>query len=131
MSKKENTPKQLLKQAVAFALDEADSEIIQEFFGSEISVSPCEYALRYREQYQHYFEFLEGLEKDGIIFEHEDNYGGEGRGDDYWSVYSFTNGTEVVYVKFDGWYASYNGAEYDEWYFVEPEQKTITVFERV
>lgn len=131
MSKTEKNPKQLLKQAVAFALNEADSEITQEFFDSEISVTPSEYVLENREHYQHYFEFLEGLDKDGISFEHEANYGGEGQGDAYWSVYSFTNGTEVVYVKFDGWYASYNGAEYDEWYFVEPKQKTITVFERV
>lgn len=131
MSKKEKTTKQLLKQAVAFALREADDEIIHEFFGSDISETPSEWILENPEPYKYYFDFLDGLEKDGIRFEYEDNYGGEGQGDAYWSVYSFTNGTEVVYVKFDGWYASYNGAEYDEWYFVEPEQKTITVFERV
>lgn len=65
-----------------------------------------------------------------IKFEHVDNYGGEEQGRDYWSIYSFSNDTDVVYVKFDGWYASYHGSEYDEWYFVEPRQVQVTQFER-
>lgn len=51
-------------------------------------------------------------------------------GDEYWSVYSFTDGKETVYIKFDGWYQSYNGSEFTEWFFVEPKQKTVTIFEK-
>ena len=57
-----------------------------------------------------------------------DNFGGEGQGEDYWSVYSFTDGDNVVYVQFDGWYASYNGSEYSEWFFVKPKQVVVTKF---
>jgi len=60
----------------------------------------------------------------------EDNYGGEGQGDEYWYVYRFRRGDEVAYVKFDGYYASYCGSEFHEWFFVKPAQKTITVFKR-
>lgn len=60
-----------------------------------------------------------------------DSYGGEEQGKDYWAVYSFTDGQEVVYVQFDGWYASYNGSEYEEWFFVEPKQVTVTQFFKI
>ena len=57
-----------------------------------------------------------------------DNHGGEGEGDSYWSVYSFTDGDNVVYVQFDGWYASYNGSEFTEWFFVEPKEVLVTKY---
>jgi hypothetical protein len=60
-----------------------------------------------------------------------DNHGGEGEGEDYWSVYSFTDGDNVVYVQFDGWYASYNGAEFTEWFFVEPKEVMVTQYEKI
>jgi hypothetical protein len=69
-------------------------------------------------------------EKD-IDIKFETYYGGEGMGDAYWAVYSFTRYDEKVYVKFDGYYQSYNGAEYNEHFFVEPKQVTVTKFFRV
>ena len=65
----------------------------------------------------------------GITCKCVDNYDGEDQGSDYWSVYSFTKDNETVYVKFQGWYASHYGSEYQSWSFVEPKQKTVTVFE--
>jgi hypothetical protein len=67
----------------------------------------------------------------GIKHEYEDSFGGEGHGEEYWSVYSFTKGSETVYVKFDGSYASYNGSEYDDYYFVEPKQVMVTRYEKI
>lgn len=58
-----------------------------------------------------------------------DNYGGEDQGSDYWSVHEFSKDSEKVYVKFQGWYASHYGSEYQEYLFVEPKQKLVTVFE--
>lgn len=57
----------------------------------------------------------------GISVEHVDGYGGEDCGRDYWSVYSFKDNKtgEKVYVKFDGWYASHYGSEYEGWLFVK------------
>lgn len=58
-----------------------------------------------------------------------DDYGGEGQGDDYYTVFGFTKGDETVYVKFEGYYASHYGSEYQSWSFVKPVKKTITVYE--
>jgi hypothetical protein len=47
----------------------------------------------------------------GFEFRAEDHYGGEGQGEEYWSVVKVTRGDEVAFIKFTGWYASFNGAE--------------------
>ncbi len=60
-----------------------------------------------------------------------DSYGGEDQGSDFYSVILIRNPDnhdEQYYIKFQGWYASYNGVEYDNWSFVEPKQKTVTVY---
>lgn len=113
-----------LKQKVAELLNEADSDIIQEFFHSEISDNITWDS-------EEIADFRKKLSDVGIRFEHVDNYGGEEQGRDYWSIYAFHDEAHVVYVKFDGWYASYHGSEYEEWFFVEPRQVQVTQFERV
>ena len=66
-------------------------------------------------------------------WEEIDQYGGEGQGDTWYSIKYFKD--HDVYLKCDGYYQSYNGTEfYDGWdnvYEVKPEQKTITVFEKI
>ena len=60
-----------------------------------------------------------------------DSYGGEDQGSDFYSVILIRNPDdhdEQYYIKFQGWYASYDGAEYHNWSFVEPKQKTITIY---
>ena len=116
-----------LKQFVENLLrDEAYQEIVHAYlFHSEYNSEPSKWDPDEEK------EFRAALAEAGVVCQHEDNYGGEGQGDDYWSVYSFTRGDEKVYVKFNGWYASYNGAEFTEWFFVEPKEKVITVFEPV
>lgn len=112
-----------LKQKVTDLLNEADSDIIQEFFHSEISDNITGDS-------EEIEDFRKKLSDVGIRFEHVDNYGGEEQGRDYWSIYAFHDEAHVVYVKFDGWYASYHGSEYEEWFFVEPRQVQVTQFER-
>ena len=65
----------------------------------------------------------------GVTFKPVDSYGGEDQGHDYWCVWEFTRGDEVVRFKFDGWYASYDGATFEQVYEVSLVQKTITVWE--
>lgn len=60
-----------------------------------------------------------------------DSYGGEGRGEEYWKVFSLTQGTTTRTFKLDGYYSSYSEGGYDEFYEVTPELKTITVWTRV
>ena len=116
-----------LKQFVENLLrDEAYGDLIYDsLFHSEYNSEPSKWASDEEK------EFRAALTEAGVVCRREDNYGGEGQGDDYWSVYSFTRGDEKVYVKFNGWYASYNGAEFTEWFFVEPKEKVITVFDRL
>jgi hypothetical protein len=67
----------------------------------------------------------------GISFKLVDSYGGEDQGSDYYTVYKFTDNDtgEEVYAKFQGWYQSYDGAEYESWSFVQPKEKTVIVYE--
>lgn len=58
----------------------------------------------------------------------QDRYGGEGQGEEYWSVYLFKTSDETFFVKFDGYYASYNGADFNDWFFVEPKQVMVTKY---
>lgn len=67
----------------------------------------------------------------GLTLKNEASFGGEGQGEAYWSVYSITNGTDTVYVKFDGYYMSYDGSTYERWFFVEPKQVMVTEYDEV
>lgn len=61
-----------------------------------------------------------------------DSYGGEGQGTDYWTVIQVRlpgDDSETALVKLEGWYASYEGADYNDWRFVQSRQKTITVYD--
>lgn len=65
-------------------------------------------------------------------FKSVDSFGGEGCGDECWTVIEVrdpTNQDETLLVKLYGWYASYDGADYSDWQFVTPRQKTITVYD--
>ena len=77
--------------------------------------------------------YVEDWESDALPFEYKgvDSHGGEGQGSDFYSVILVRNPDnhdEQYHIKFQGWYTSYAGAEYDEWSFVEPKQKTITIY---
>lgn len=74
------------------------------------------------------YEVLAKAAELGLTVEFEDSHGGEGEGDQYWSVYSFTKDNQTVHVKFNGWYASHYGSEFTEWFFVKPKQVTVTQF---
>lgn len=57
-----------------------------------------------------------------VTFKNVAQKGGEGEGKEYWSVYEFTRGDEKVFIKFDGWYASYVGSEFQDMFQVEPRE---------
>lgn len=58
-----------------------------------------------------------------------DSTGGENEGSNLTITYEVSNGDHTVYVQFSGWYQSYEGGEYEEWDFVEPKKKEVTVYE--
>ena len=67
----------------------------------------------------------------GLQWEQVDQYGGEGKGDTWYSIKYFPE--YDIYIRVDGWYQSYNGTEFhDGWDSckeVRPQQKTIIVYE--
>lgn len=114
----------MLNKLIKSLLNEEDNEVKREFFHTEIDPK------RDTWDSEEVREFKKKLSDNSITFKLEDRYGGEDQGSDYWSVYSFSNDKEVVFIKFDGWYASYEGSTYEEFYEVQAVEKTITVFEK-
>jgi hypothetical protein len=75
---------------------------------------------------------LAALNNKGIECKLEDHHGGEGEGEDYWTVWQFTRqGEEAVYVEFQGYYYSYDGSTFQEWFFVEPREVLVTQYFRI
>lgn len=58
-----------------------------------------------------------------------DEYGGEDCGSTYYTVWQFdlNNGT-TFYLRFDGWYASHYGCDYQDFREVKPKEVTKIEF---
>lgn len=68
----------------------------------------------------------------GFIVQGVDQHGGEGMGESYWVVFSVERDMQKEFFKLDGWYASYNGHEFDNYLdFNEVKQveKVVKVWE--
>jgi hypothetical protein len=117
----------MLKDKIKELLSNADSDILNQFFGSEIGNEDSKW------DSEEVIEFKNKLRENNIAFEHTECFGGEGMGDQYWSVYKFTGAEEsnFLYVKFNGWYQSYNGSEYTDWFFVKPKEVLRTEYVEV
>lgn len=71
----------------------------------------------------------QGVAVAGYLVEHEVSYGGEGQGDAYWRVVKVSkDGEPTTYWRYDGYYASHAGGEYENVSQVTPKEKTITVW---
>ena len=118
---------QNLKEVVKKLLDtsEGEGEVLSTYFFQSEARGVEDDDLKY---YESADEFVQACKAELVNYHYEDSFGGEGQGEDYWSVYSFTNGTDVVYVKFNGWYASYSGSEFTEWFFVEPKKVEVVQY---
>lgn len=53
-----------------------------------------------------------------------DDYGGEDMGSSYYAVHKFTRDGEEVFIRFRGFYASYDGADYEGFDQVFPREVT-------
>jgi hypothetical protein len=113
---------QELEAKVKELLDEVDNEVKRDFFNSEVSDNE-------KWDSDELSEFRSICASNGITFQHVTNHGGEGESEDYWSVYSFSTSDHVVFVKFYGWYQSYNGSEYEDFKLVKPVDRMVTFYE--
>lgn len=65
-----------------------------------------------------------------LLLKHIDKYGGEGKGDLYWVVFSVQiDDAEPVFVRRNGWYASYEGVSWHDFEIVKPKEIKTTVWE--
>lgn len=71
------------------------------------------------------------FESNGIKAELLEEYGGEDCGSEYYAVIKFSTSEETVIIKFDGWYASYHGADYLNHYEVKPVDTTVTMYKPI
>ena len=94
------------------------------FFNGEFDLEPNKYDSAEETQLKTIFNAA------SITFEEIEQHGGEGQGEDYYTVCKFTNGTETEIVKFQGSYYSYDGSTYDEWFFTKPVERMVTFYER-
>lgn len=62
-------------------------------------------------------------------FKQVDHFGGEGKGDEYYTVYHFID--HGIYISFDGWYASHHGSEYSDMSQVIPKEVVKREWEAV
>lgn len=80
--------------------------------------------------YRSLTDFAEKLAEAGYVIESVDGYGGEGKGDEYWGVFSVTHNEETTYFKLNGWYASYEGGTIDDPEgFCEVEKVPVQTYE--
>jgi hypothetical protein len=74
----------------------------------------------------------EGSEEtfEGLTAKVVKEYGGEGKGEEYWMVISLSDTNTTRYFRKDGWYASYDGGSLDgEVYEVQPTERTVVFYE--
>lgn len=74
----------------------------------------------------HYSDF----ENDDYVIESEiDEFGGEGQGDEYWVVSRIQNKRtgESFFIKFDGYYSSWEGSDFsnNDWNVVAPKEVKV------
>ena len=125
--KQPNKAKQTLKEYLEAFFSKAHNDTVNHFFWSYANERSAEDRFISEEARSNFGELI----GKGITFENVDSHGGEGKGEDYWSVYKFTLDNEVCWIKFDGWYSSYNGSEYSEFFFVEPKEVVVTEYFKV
>ena len=112
----------MFNDKIVALLAEADNNVLREFFNCEIDDKEYDW------EDTEVKSFRKLLKDEKITFKEVDRYGGEDQGSDYWSVYSFNDGMQVVFIQFQGWYASYSGSEFTEWFFVEPKKVEVVEY---
>ena len=95
-------------------------EIVNSLFYEELSMEGLK---KYPDDFAELAKFAASL--DLTDFKMVDSYGGEGQGDTYYKVFKFESGDKVAHIKFDGYYSSYEGSEYQQAFLVEPKEVTV------
>lgn len=134
-----------LKDQINALVAEKEAQLIKDasltdkvmYFIEEIPRSTIEEALfkgnTYSREDKLFQKFKARLTTHSINFELAEEVGGdtEEDGSTYFKVYNFSDGVTECWIKFDGWYSSYDGSELRSYFPVRPEVKQVTVFEKI
>lgn len=105
----------------------SSNEVCSEMLYNEL-VLPIE-AQGLTEEDEHYDWFQSFLATGVKTVKSMEHFGGEDMGSTYYNVVKFTNlEGDTAYLKFDGWYASHEGAHFEAASIVWPQEKTIVVY---
>lgn len=75
-----------------------------------------------------WWELAKKLREQGYELKSEDGYGGEGKGDKYWGVFSVTKDRETTYFRLLGYYASFYGPEIDAYDLEKVTKVPVTTY---
>lgn len=111
-----------MKKYLEDKIKEITREQVIELFENEFNVGLDEYS-SYDIQYQNH-------ESDNYKLESEiDGEGGEGQGDSIWKVSRILDKKtgEVFFIRFDGYYESWNGTDWssNDWSIVRPQEVKV------
>ena len=75
-------------------------------------------------------QYLSDENEDYKIESEIEQHGGEGEGDNYWVITRVLNKktNEVFYIRFYGYYSSWDGTTWNGWDLVKPHKKEIIEF---
>lgn len=78
-------------------------------------------------------ELRQFIQSEGFSIKCVEAIGGEDEGRDYYKVYKFTDTStgQECFVKFQGWYASYYGSEFESYFEVTPQEVVVIEYKSV
>ena len=112
-----------LKDKIKIITDEE----VQELFETEFNVD--------MDEYRKYDIPYSDFENENYKVESEvDEYGGEGQGEEYWLVSRVLDKRteEVFFIRFDGYYTSWDGTDWSEnyWSIVKPTEVKVVQWKK-
>lgn len=116
-----------LEQSILSAIKNMENHLVRDiFFHADDGI---DYDI-YKEYYSNNEVVRDFVERHNLVeFGPVDDFGGEGQGTTYYTIYEFVTGTgEKVYVKLDGSYCSYNGTTYERPILVEPQVVSVVTY---
>lgn len=119
---------ELLNKITNFESDESENFSLTElFFDDEFD---SEYISKYSNSINELRQFIQS---EGFSIKCVEAIGGEDEGRDYYKVYKFTNTStgQECFVKFQGWYASYYGSEFESYFEVTPQEVVVIEYKSV
>lgn len=109
-------------------MEETIKEIFGKIKGDPYTDSQSEFFRELEDLLTYDTKTFQEIAKDYGTFEVVEDYGGEGQGEEYYTVFSFTDlKGEKDYFRFEGYWESWDGVYYDDTELEKVVPKEVTV----